>query len=111
MNNYNEIYEVSRDEYVGFLNQIKPDARFNETIEDENYFFIKVYSKNNGTHFCTRIMPKTTDEEGHYYIFNMPADNERCEPIAIQKIKLETREEVQNFFDILSKIQKGEIDD
>lgn len=92
MDNYNEIYEVSRDEYVGFLNQIKEEARFSETIEKEDYFFIKVYSKNNGTHFCTRIMPKTTNEEGHYYIFNMPEDNERCAPTPTRKITLETRE-------------------
>lgn len=102
----NEIYEVSRDEYVGFLNQIKPDAYFSETIEEDNYFFIKVYSKNSGTHLCTRIMPKSTDEEGHYYVFNMPDNEERCAPIAIRKIHLETREQVQEFFNALSKIQK-----
>ena len=92
MENYNNIYEVSRDEYVGFLNQIKSSAYFSETIEENGYFFIKVYSKDSGTHLCTRIMPKSINEEGHYYIFNMPADNERCAPIAVRKIKLETRE-------------------
>lgn len=79
MDNYNDIYEVSRDEYVGFLYQIKPGAYFSETLEENDYFFIKVYSKNSGKHLCTRIMPKTENEEGHYYIFNMPNDDERAE--------------------------------
>ena len=47
----------------------------------------------------------------HYFIFNMPEDNERIAPKPVMKVTLETKEEVQTFFDILNKIQRGENND
>jgi hypothetical protein len=103
-----DIYEVSRDEYVGFLGQIKLNARRAETVEEDNNTILRVYSANTGVHLCSRVIPKEEGEE-KYYVFNMPADDERKPPEAIRKIILSTKEEVQTFFDILSKIQKGEM--
>ena len=103
----NDIYEVSRDEYVGFINQIKPEMRLTETTTENGFHFIKTYSVKYGTHLCTRIVP--TDEVAeleHYFIFNMPRSEERCAPKPVKKIILETQEEVQAFFDIVSKISK-----
>ena len=104
-----DIYEVSRDEYAGFLGQIKHDAKLVETIKEDNATILKVYSVNDGTHFCSRVIPNNEEEEEKYYVFNMPADDERKPPEAIRKIILSTKEEVQAFFDVLGKIQKGEI--
>ena len=36
----------------------------------------------------------------------MPDDDERCKPIPKLKLNLKTREEVQAFFNILSKMNK-----
>lgn len=107
MDNIN-IYEVSRDEYAGFLGQIKPDMREAKTIDYDNETILKVFSKNTGIHYCSRVIPHNEQEEEKYYVYNMPQDNERQPPHAVRKIMLATREEVQNFFQILSKIQKGE---
>ena len=35
----------------------------------------------------------------------MPADDERVEPKPVVQVKLETKEEVQAFFDALAKLQ------
>ena len=106
----NSIYEVSRDEYVGFLRQIKRDALDVKIEQDQNDKVIKTFSKKTGNHFCTRIVPKEgTENEGNeqYYVFNMPQSSQRQDPKPVQKIVLETQEEVQAFFNILSKINSG----
>ena len=100
----NEIYEVSRDEYVGFMDELKPDCREIETAHLEDCTIIKVFSKKTGVHLCSRIIPE--EEAEHYYIFNMPDNDERQHGKPIKKVVLETQEEVQNFFDALSKIMK-----
>ena len=46
------------------------------------------------------------EDEEQYYIFNMPDNDERQRGRAIRKITLETQEEVQSFFDALSKVMK-----
>lgn len=102
----NDIYEVTRDEYVGFIGEIKPDCQETEVFHLENCTIIKVLSKKNKTHFCTRIIPEEDNE--HYYIFNMPDNNERQHGKPIRKVILETPEEVQTFFNVLSKAMKGD---
>ena len=100
----NEIYEVSRDEYVGFNDQIKPEYKETAIFHLEDCTIIKVISKKTGKHLCTRVIPEEDTE--HYYVFNMPDDDERQPGKPVKKIVLETKEEVQTFFDILSKISK-----
>ena len=100
----NEIYKVSRDEYVGFMSELKPECRDLEVFEEENNTIINVYSKKTGTHLCRRIIPEESEEE--YYIFNMPDNNERQRGRPVRKVVLETQEEVQNFFDALSQVMK-----
>ena len=99
----NSIYEVDRDEYVGFIGQINKQMMDVEQFFEEDLTILKVKSKATGTHLCTRIIPK--DGEPHYYVFNMPADNERVKPKPVMKITLDTREEVQHFFDALNKLE------
>lgn len=106
----NSIYEVTRDDYVGFLQQIKPEAMKEETEKLNDFIFIKTYSINSGIHLCSKIIPIKDNKMDipHYYIFNMPDDQERQPPKPVRKIVLETKEEVQEFFNILSKISKKE---
>lgn len=102
----NEIYEVTRDEYVGFLRQIKTSS-LDTTIEHfQDYTIIKVYSKSSGTHLCSRVTSENEPE--HYFVFNMPPDSDRVSPKPVAKLVLKTQEEVQAFFNILSKLSKGE---
>lgn len=107
----NSIYEVSRDEYVGFVDQIKPECIHAENFMEENGFkVLKIYSDNTGTHLCSRFLNEDTGEE-YYYVFNMPEDSERRAAPAKRKITLETKEEVQAFFDVLNKIKEGKVND
>lgn len=104
----NSIYEVNRDEYVGFVDQIKPDFRLVENFNEVNgYKVMKISGKKSRLHLCSRFIDEETGEE-HYYIFNMPDDDERRSATPKRKIVLESKEEVQAFFDILSKLQKGD---
>lgn len=99
----NSIYEVERDDYVGFIGQLNKQMMDVEQYYEDNMTIMKIISKNTHTHLCTRII----NEDGeHYYIFNMPEDNERIEPSPVMKITLDNKEEVQAFFNALSKLQQ-----
>ena len=99
----NSIYEVERDEYVGFIGQLNKEMMDVEQYYQDHMTFMKIKSKNTGTHLCTRII---TEDDEHYYIFNMPADDERVAPKPVMKITLNSKEEVQNFFNALNKLQQ-----
>lgn len=100
----NSIYEVERDEYVGFIGQLNKSMMDVEQYYEQNNTIIKIKSKNTGLHLCTRIIPD--DDKEYYYIFNMPAENERIAPKPVRKITLDTKEEVQEFFNALSQLQR-----
>ena len=100
----NSIYEVDRDDYVGFISQLNKNMMDVEQYYEQNCSILKIKSKNTGTHLCTRIIP--SDESEHYYIFNMPTDEERIEPKPVLKITLNDKDEVQKFFNILNKLQQ-----
>ena len=100
----NDIYEVSRDEYVGFINQINPNMRVLKQEEDNGTKLLKIYSSMSGHLLCSReIYPDNTE---HYYIFEMPLVEERVAAKPVRKVVLENKEEVQAFFDILSQLTK-----
>ena len=98
----NSIYEVERDEYVGFLGQLNKTMMDVEQYYEEDLTIMKIRSKNTGIHLCTRII---SDEGEHYYIFNMPSDDERITPKPVMKITLDNKEDVQAFFNALNKLQ------
>ena len=99
----NSIYEVTRDEYVGFLGQLNKTMMDVEQFFEQDLTIMKVKSKNTGMHLCSRIIPDEGDE--HYYVFNMPADDERILPKPVMKITLDNKDDVQAFFDALNKLQ------
>ena len=105
----NSIYEVTRDEYAGFIGQLNKQMCDVEQFFENGVTIMKIKSKATSTHFCTRIIPE--DDIEHYFIFNMPEDNERIAPKPVMKVTLETKEEVQAFFDALNKLQKEDKND
>ena len=103
-----EIYKVERDEYAGLIGAMKVDCFDMEKDYQENDTHIRLRSKKTGKLITERIIHDSSEEE--YYIFELPDDDERQAPKRIRQYKLETKEEVQAFFDILNKLQKKEND-
>ena len=104
------IYEVTRADYTSFVEQIKPEYRKIETVKiDERHTAIKIFSTNTNKCLCSRLT-YTADfgepEPEVYYIFEMPENYERLAPIPKIKITLETKEEVQKFFDYFAQKRK-----
>lgn len=104
------IYEVTRDDYKGFVNQIKPECR-DVRVEEigDTHVAAKIYSKKTGKCLCSRVAYSADygdPDPEKYYIFEMPDDDERCAPIPVQRITLTSKEEVQAFFDAIKKLQE-----
>lgn len=107
------IFEVSRAEYKSFVETIKPETRRLEEIQlDKWHKATRIFSKKTGKCLTSRITHLIEDEEMHepekYYIFEMPDDDERLAPIPRARVILETKEEVQAFFDGLKKLREKE---
>lgn len=99
----NSIYEVDRNEYVGVIRQINPKTSDLETYHEPYGTIIKIKNKE-GVHFTTRVIHENGEEQ--YYVFTLPQGEDCLPPKAIRQVTLETKEEVQAFFDALNKIQK-----
>ena len=99
------IYEVSRDEYVGFVTQINPQARSTKEETNKGVKWIKTFSKTTGKLLCTREIFEEKGEE-KYYVFEFPPAEDRIAPKPVRKITLESKEDVQDFFNALSQILK-----
>lgn len=106
------IYEVTRADYTGFVEQIKPECRRVEVVEiDKTHTATKIFSKNTNKCLCSRVT--YTAEYGDpepeiYYIFEMPENYERQAPIPKIRVTLHTKEEVQKFFDYFAEQRKKE---
>ena len=106
------LFSVTRNEYKVFVEQIKPECRRVETIElNRTSTAVKVFSKKTGKCLCSRVSyePLVEGEERRpeeYYIFEMPDDDERQAYKPKAQLVLETREEVQAFVNLMSKLQK-----
>ena len=106
----NNIYEVERNDYVGFIGQIKKECKTVEVIgSGEPYTEINTYSLDKERLFARRCIWDTGEEK--YYIFEMPDNDERCAPIPVQRITLTSKEEVQAFFDAIKKLQEEQKND
>lgn len=104
----NDIYEVERDDYVGVIGQINPATSDTEVYHEEYGTVIKIKNKE-GVHFTTRIIPEEGEEK--YYVFTLPQGEDCLPPKRVRKIILETKEEVQAFFNALNKMQKEKSND
>ena len=106
----NSIYEVDKEEYKIFLEQLNGEKLDKEESWLDNVHITKLVSKKTNKHLCSRVSDSELKEE-HYYIFNYPDNDERAVPKPVCTIKLESKEEVQAFVDILNKIQKEKKND
>ena len=110
-----EVYEVSRDEFKGFITQIKPEC-FDHTIEntynEDTYNIekqvIMITSKDGQRTFGKMI---STNDDTHYYIYEMPYDDERRPATPVRIITLGSVEDVKNFFQILNQLQEQKKND
>ena len=108
----NSIYEVTREDYKEFVNQIKPEYR---DVKKEEIGTIhtatKIYSKKTNKCLCSRVTYTANygdPDPEKYYIFEMPDDDERLAPIPKVKIVLETKEQVQAFLDGMKRMKEME---
>ncbi len=104
-----DIYEVERNEYAGFIGQLNKQKCEVEQLYEEDRTIINIKSKATNTLLCKRVIPESGLEQ--YYVYNMPADDERVAPKPVQIFNLETKEEVQAFFEILNKLQEHKAND
>ena len=109
------IFEVSRNEYKGFVEEIKPECRRVEVVQiSNNHMAAKIYSKKTGKCLCSRVAycgKSDEPEPEKYYIFEMPDDDESQASIPVRQLVLSSKEEVQAFFDALSKLNKEKQND
>lgn len=97
-----DIFEVTRKDYHAFVERIIPGKG---RIVDEQNGFIKIYS--NATDKCWCGRKEATEEEAEkYYIFDYPEVDEWGPPVPKVRLTLETKEEVQAFFNALSELRK-----
>lgn len=106
----NEIYEVTRSDYKSFIEQIIPGCGIVKQTDAGVYHFTYIFSKKTGKKLCGKRT--YIGESSHkkipekYYIYEMPDNDERRDPIPKTRLVLETRQEVQAFFDAMSKLNK-----
>lgn len=107
MNHVDDIYEVDRDDYVGFVGQLDKNKCYvlNATIDEQSMVY-EIHSKASDTLLCYRVIPKDAPER--YYVMNMPADDERVPAKPVRTVTLDTREAVEEFLNALGRAQKGE---
>lgn len=104
---YNDIFSVSRQEYISFVEQIKPEYRKIETIDNKDSIITNLISKKTNKCLCSRLSyNKESNKPEEYFIFEMPDNDERQAPIPKYQLKLNTREEVQAFFNAISTLRK-----
>ena len=105
----NEIYEVDKDAFTGYKDQLKMSCIRvkNELKEQEVVSSEKFYSIATGALLCEKTF-NTDTQEMQYYIYEMPQDSERKAAPRKRIIELQTQEEVQQFFNCLTKVLAGE---
>ena len=103
---FEDTYEVSRDEFRGFTQQIKPECIDSVNLHYDDYHEVKLVSKDGQRHFASvKQYPK--EDDVHYFVYEMPLPEESQAAKPVRKIVLETKEEVKAFFDALNKVQEN----
>lgn len=101
------MFEVERDDYIAFIGQLDKQKMDLEEYAYKDCNFLKIISKKTGTHLSTRVIYHGEDEgKEQYFIFSYPDADERITPKPVWQLKLESKEEVQTFFNILNKMQE-----
>ena len=100
------IYLVDREDYKALVDRLKVEKIRTEKIEEREYSIFKVFGIDSDDCICSRKSYNDESKPEEYYIFKFPEPDEWGPPIPKRKIVLETKEEVQAFFNALSKLQK-----
>lgn len=98
-----DIYEVERNEYAGLIGEMKTHCFDMVKEYTETSTIIKLISKKTNKLITKRIIHEDGDEQ--YFIYEMPDNDERIAPKRILQVTLETKEEVQHFFDALNQLR------
>ena len=105
------IYLVDRQDYKALVERLKVEKIRTEKIEEREFTILKVFGIDSNECICSR---KTYNEGAHpeeYYIFKLPESDEWGPPVPKRKIVLDSKEQVQAFFNLLSEIQKEQNND
>lgn len=95
--NQQELYEVTASDYTNFIRTLKRGTYKVEPTEVGKIIRHKI----TGT-----PLAEQNNETHKVYIYNFPPDEDRVAPVPVRRLHLNTREEVQAFFDALSKMYK-----
>lgn len=99
-----EFYEVTREEYAAFVETLKPECRRIEVKEDKDSITYNIYSIKRDILLCSRESNRHKPEK--YYIYEL-ADAEESKPaIPKTRLVLDSREQVQAFFNAVAKMAK-----
>lgn len=100
-----EIFEVTKDEYVGFMAQIKKGGYYSELEQlDDTHKELNIYSKKTNKLLASQVVD--SEDNVQFYVYEMPDTDERQAAPAVTKIELQTQEEVEAFFKILNEARK-----
>lgn len=104
------IFAVSWVEYKSLIEEIKPNCtEVKIDTSDNNRHITEVFSKKTGKLIARRVTSwdsETDTRQEEYYIFNLPDNDERGAPRQYVQIELHNKDEVQTFFNIVSKLMK-----
>lgn len=99
-----DLYEVSRSEYSGFVRSVKPEIRdIREYGDSDGTIHIELWSKTHNIRLCGRISNPQTNDPERYYIWDYPEENEMQEWTPGRRIVLDTPQQVQAVFDAIKK--------
>lgn len=99
MTQFDDLYEVSREEYEGFLRGLKR-GKFTQQRDDD--YTMRIVSNASGKDICGY---KIVDDITHFYIFNMPSAEESQEVVPTRKIVLTSPEQVQAVLNGLKELK------
>lgn len=110
----NEIYEVTYDDYRGFIDQLIPDKIIHLAVGEEEYNVDKIYSKVSKRCICEHWIPRASHEkelEEKFYIFIIP-DEERKAARPIKRVQITEKEDAEKIMNILmNAMRKENLDD
>ena len=107
------VYEVTREDYKNFIEQIKIQCRRVEEVKlNETFTAVKVFSVKSGRCLASRVYDHRKNVNQHepetYYIYELPEPEESQPPIPKVKVVLETKEQVQALLDGLKRMCEAE---
>lgn len=108
-----DAYEVERADYQSFCEQLRMSHFRTEIISlEDGLMEIRLISRTTehcvaGRIYDSRELPIEQLKPQRYFIFETPLPEESRAPIPKTRLHLETREEVQAFFDAISRLQKA----